>query len=110
MKILVNCCDECRSIGEKLRLTPYKDRELCIKCVSEAQYKRSQEIQEINRQNAKNLSSCDKCKHTGILHKSMYVLGPGYGDPPDPTVYCKCPKGHALNPFTNFIVKEDIFI
>lgn len=38
-------------------------------------------------------NTCTKCNNTGFIHKSIYALGPGYFDEPDPDVYCDCPKG-----------------
>lgn len=109
MKKLVNCCDRCGVLGENLTLKLFDKQELCPRCVSIKESEHKNKIRERNRQNAEKLIACINCKHTGIIHKSIYACGPGYYDEPDPTIYCKCPRGRALDPDTNFIVSEEIF-
>lgn len=110
MKKLVNCCDVCNIIGEYLDLNITDGKELCNNCVDKWKSARLNEVREQNRKNADKFLSCKKCKHTGIIHHSIYSVGPGYYDKPDPTIYCTCTKGRALNPNTNFLVVEGMFV
>lgn len=108
MKKLVNCCDECEKIGHNLYLEIIDNKELCEMCIRKIKYKLRLDIQNKNFESALKLKACNKCNQTGLLHRSMYTCGPGYYDEPDPSIYCNCPRGLALNPSTDFIVTEDI--
>ena len=110
MKKLVNCCDECNAIGDHLDLILTAGKELCSRCVAKWNYAKLKEVREQNRVNANSFTSCNKCKHTGVIHQSIYAVGPGYYDEPDPTIYCFCTKGRALDPNTNYLVVEGMFI
>lgn len=102
MKKIVYTCDSCNYVRDPSMFVnldaEYHKCDWCVK----VEHKRSVEKQ--NRENAQRLKACDKCKQTGILHKSIYACGPGYFDEPDPTIYCECSRGLALNPNTPFVV------
>ena len=83
-------------------LTIRDGKDICKSCIASEE---NELIYQQNRENAKTLPGCESCKGNGILHHSIYACGPGYYDDPDPTIYCTCAKGTALNPATKFVVK-----
>lgn len=89
----VICCDNCSALDVKKSFS-LDGREVCERC----------HIAADNQKKAINFNGCDRCKYSGIIHKSIYAVGHGYFDEPDPTIYCTCKKGTALNPNTNWEV------
>lgn len=96
MKKIADFCDNCSAYITKIHNLSGKD--LCQICYSKERGILRWEIQKKNLALASSLKGCDSCKGTGIIHRSMYTVGPGYYDEPDPTIYCSCKKGMCLNP------------
>lgn len=104
MQKLVNVCDRCDKVIKALNIRD--GQELCELCAGSYDSQKRYALSEKNQKFGWTLKGCSKCKGTGYLHKSIYLCGPGYYDEPDPDVFCKCRKGIALNPSTDYDVEK----